>query len=45
MGRSFDFGCAVKLSDRITLISEKLVLMETLRKKSTRILYPENKGY
>jgi len=33
------------LSDRIILISDKPALMETLRKKSTRISYPENKAY
>jgi len=45
MGRSFGFDCAIKLSDRINQISEKFALMETLRKKFTRIPYPENKVY
>jgi hypothetical protein len=45
MGRGLDFGCVNKLSDGVIIISEKIELMETLRKKSTRILYPENKGY
>ena len=45
MGRGFVFECAIKLSDRIKQLSEKLALMETLRKKFTRIFYTENKVY